>query len=247
MNEFNVDVLCFAAHPDDIELGAGGTVAKLTREGKSVAIVDFTRGELGSRGSKEIRSIEAMNSSKILGIKQRECLGFPDGNLTLNDESVEQAIIMIRKYKPKIVIMNSEFERHPDHESVHKIVRKAMFKSGLIKVETRYNGENQEKHRIRKMYSFMQSYEFRTHPHFYVDITDTFDLKMQSIMAYSSQVYVPGVSSEDGPITRLSRPEFLQEIESRATAHGMLVGFKYAEAFYSVEPIGFRSLSEMVW
>lgn len=247
MKNLEIDVLCFAAHPDDIELAAGGTVSKLCIEGKSVAIVDFTAGEMGTRGSKEIRAEEAKNASKIMGIKYRECLNFPDGNLSITEETEKAAIICIRKYRPKVVIMNSEFERHPDHEAVHKIIRKAMFKSGLLKVETTFEGEIQKPHRIRKMYSYMQSYEFLRKPDFFVDITDSFQTKMDAIRAYSSQVFVPGVSDEGGPTTRLSRPEFLQEVESRAIAHGMLVGFRYAEAFYSVEPIGFKSLSEMVW
>ncbi|MCX7736522.1 MAG: bacillithiol biosynthesis deacetylase BshB1 [Candidatus Kapabacteria bacterium] len=243
INKFQVDVLAIGAHPDDIELACGGTVAKFTEEGYSVAIVDCTNGELGSRGNAEIRAIEAKNGAEILGVKFRENLGLPDGKLTVNDESVEKMIVMIRKYRPKIVLVNPPYERHPDHEASHFILRKAMFKSGLIKVETEYDGVPQTPLRIRKMFCYMQSYEFPRKPDFYVDITSTFEKKMNAIKAYTSQVWVPGLSDPNGPVTRLSRPEFLEELEARAIYFGTQIGVRFAEAFYSIEPLGFKNLS----
>lgn len=243
INKYQVDVLAIGAHPDDIELACGGTIAKFTEEGFSVAIVDCTSGELGSRGNADIRAEEARHGAEILGVKFRENLGLPDGKLSVNDESIEKMIIMIRKYRPKIVLVNPPFERHPDHEASHFILRKAMFKSGLIKVETELEGIPQEPFRIRKMFCYMQSYEFPRKPDFYVDISTTFEKKMNAIKAYTSQVWVPGVSDPNGPVTRLSRPEFLEELEARAIYFGTQIGVRFAEAFYSVEPLGFRNLS----
>lgn len=243
INKFQVDVLAIGAHPDDVELACGGTVAKFIEEGFSVAIVDCTNGELGSRGKAEIRASESKKGAEILGVKFRENLGLPDGNLAVNDESVYKMIVMIRKYRPKIVLVNPPFERHPDHEASHFILRKAMFKSGLIKVETQHEEINQEPLRIRKMFCYMQSYEFPRKPDFYVDITSTFEKKMDAIKAYTSQVWVPGISDPNGPVTRLSRPEFLEELEARAVYFGTQIGVRYAEAFYSIEPLGFKNLS----
>lgn len=244
-SHFEVDVLAIGAHPDDIELACGGTVAKFTGEGFSVAILDCTNGEMGSRGNAEIRVKEAQKGAKILGVKVRENLGLPDGKLTVNDESIEKMIVMLRKYRPKIVLINPPFERHPDHEASHYILRKAMFKSGLIKVETHYEGVPQKPLRIRKMFCYMQSYEFPRKPDFYIDITSTFKTKMNAIKAFTSQVWVPGISNPDGPVTRLSRPEFLEELEARAIYFGTQIGVRYAEAFYSIEPIGFKNVASL--
>jgi N-acetylglucosamine malate deacetylase 1 len=245
-NKYEVDVLAIGAHPDDIELACGGTVAKITSEGLSVAIVDFTNGELGSRGTPEIRAEEAKRGAEIMGVRFRENLGFPDGKLRVTDEAVDKMIVMLRKYRPKAVLVNPPHERHPDHEGSHNILRTAMFKSGLIKVETEYEAIPQKTHRIRKMYCYMQSYEFTRKPDFYVDITSSFETKMNAIKAFTSQVWVPGVSDPDGPVTRLSRPEFLEELEARAVYFGTQIGVRYAEAFYSVEPIGIKNFGSLL-
>jgi len=246
INKYKVDVLAVAAHPDDVELACGATVAKLTKEGYSVAIVDFTRGEMGTRGTPEIRIQESIESSKIMGVKFRENLFLPDCGVELNNDSIYKTVSIIRKYKPNILLMNPPHERHPDHEAVNRITRNAMFKSGLRKYTTELDGEPQDIHRIRKMYCYMQSYDFPTEPNFYVDVSNTFQIKMDAIRAYVSQVWVPGKSEPGGPVTRLSRPEFLDELEARAISFGMKIGCRYAEAFYSTEPIGLDSLSKLL-
>jgi len=246
INRFKVDVIAFGAHPDDVELSAGGTVAKLVQDGKKVAIVDFTEGESGSRGTPEQRLKESEKSAKILGVSFRENFGLPDTRLFVTEEAIQKTIIALRKYRPEAVLLNPPFERHPDHQAAHGIVRNAMFKSGLIKYETEFEGIKQARFRIRKMFSYQQSYEFETKASFYVDITDTFGLKMKSIKAFSSQVFVPGESDPEGPVTRLSRPEFLEEIESRAIYFGTLTGVRYAEPFLSVEAVGVNSLSDLL-
>lgn len=242
----NIDLLAFGAHPDDIEISAGGTIANLTDAGLSVAFVDFTRGESGTRGTPEIRLQEAKDAAEILNVKYRENLVLPDAYLEVKDEFVEKVVKMIRFFRPESVIMTSPFDRHPDHEAACQIVREAMFKSGLEKYETHYHNEAQEKYRIRKMYSYMQSYDFSGKPDFYVDITDNFEKKLNSIRAYKSQVYIPGESADDGIKTRLYNPDFLGEIESRARYFGRLIGTKYAEAFKSVEPIGIKLITDLL-
>lgn len=241
----NIDLLCFAAHPDDVELACGGTVSKMAESGRKVVIVDFTRGEMGTRGTPEQRLAEAHKAAEIMGVYKRINLSRPDGHLDKSDENVTLAIEMIRRFRPKAVMMNQAFERHPDHEAVHKIVRRAMFLSGLKKIKTEFNGEQQQPYRTRRMYSYLQSYEFPRKPDFYVDITDTHEKKMLAIKAYVSQVHVPGKSEEGGPVTRLSRPEFIEELEARAIHFGALVGVRYAEAFLSVEPLVVSGLDKL--
>lgn len=241
-----IDVLAFGAHPDDIELSCGGTIAKLTKEGKRVIATDMTGGELGTRGTLETRIAESKEAAKILNLSDRINLGLPDGNIEVTIENELNVIYLIRKYRPKAVIMHPGFEHHPDHEATHKLVRKAMFKSGLRKIQTYDNGEMQEPWRIRKLYCYLQSYQFPGKADFYINITDTFETKIKSIEAYKSQVFIPGKSDLSGPPTRLWRPEFLNEIEARAIYFGTLIGCRYAEAFQSIEPLGLKSISDLL-
>lgn len=245
-NEYGVDLLAFGSHPDDVEIACGGSIIKLTREGCKVAVVDLTRGEMGTRGTPEIRLQEAEQAKSILGATYRENLGLEDACLEPNRESIQKTVEVIRKYRPQIVLMSPEFERHPDHEALHKIVRRAMFLSGLRRFETQCDGIRQEPWRIRKMYCYMQSYPFSQNPDFFVDISDVWGKKIEAIKCYNSQVYVEGKSNVYEPQTLLSRPEFLEELESRARYFGSIVGFRYAEAFTSVEPIGIPSLSKLL-
>ncbi|MGB9852369.1 MAG: bacillithiol biosynthesis deacetylase BshB1 [Candidatus Kapaibacteriota bacterium] len=246
MRDFEVDLLAFGSHPDDVEIACGGTIAKLVREGFACAIVDMSLGELGTRGTPEVRLQEAEEARNVLGAQFRENLKLPDGFTSPTKEAILETIRVLRKYRPKMVLFSSAFERHPDHEALHKIVRRAMFLSGLRKIETFEFGKPQEPWRIRKMYCYMQSYPFPKEPSFYVDITDVYDVKMQAIKCYSSQVFVEGKSNPAEPTTRLSRPEFFDELEARARYFGTLVGLKYAEAFLSVEPLGIASLSKLL-
>jgi bacillithiol biosynthesis deacetylase BshB1 len=239
-------ILTIAAHPDDIELSCGGTLAKLALEGHSVIVLDCTVGELGSRGTAELRKIEADNASKFLGIKERYFLNFGDGNVQPTKENIHTIVQYIRMIKPDILLIPPKFERHPDHEAVHLIARKAQFLSGVSKIETSHpiTGEKQQVHRAKKMYSFMQMYDFE--PDFYVDITSTFEQKTASILAYSSQFYNPAASAnETGAETVISKPEFLHFLEDRAKYFGYKIGVKYAEAFQTIEPIGISSLSQL--
>jgi bacillithiol biosynthesis deacetylase BshB1 len=245
-SKYEVDLLAFGSHPDDVEIACGGSIIKFVQEGLKVAIVDLTHGEMGTRGTPTIRLQEAEQAKYILGATFRENLGLEDGYLEPNSNSIQKTVEVIRKYRPQIVLMSPEFERHPDHEALHRIVRRAMFLSGLRRFETQCDGVNQEPWRIRKMFCYMQSYPFKQNPDFYVDISDVWEKKIEAIRCYGSQVYIEGKSNINEPQTRLSRPEFFEELESRARYFGSLVGFRYAEAFVSVEPIGISSLSKLL-
>ena len=231
-----LDFLAFAAHPDDVELSMSGTVAKMINSGKTFGVVDLTKGELGTRGTIETRKEEADNASKILGLTIRENLGLPDGKLFINDENTTEIIKSIRKYKPKIIFAPHFVDRHPDHEAVGKIVKRAMFLAGLPKVKTMLNGEEQESYRPKKLFYFILTYEFD--PTFIVDISDTFETKMKSVKAYTTQFHVEGNKSDE-PETFISSPEFIQFLEARAKSYGFKIGKKYGEPFFCEELVEF--------
>jgi bacillithiol biosynthesis deacetylase BshB1 len=240
-----IDCLVIGAHPDDAELCAGGTIAKLTKEGKRVVLVDCTKGEMGTRGNDEIRLAEASIAAKILGIEDRINLGMKDGFIFHNEENLYKMVQTIRRYRPKMVLIHPWFERHPDHESTHRLFRDALFKSGLKKFETTLDGEVQSTYRTRKIYCYMQAYQFPKLPDFMVDISDVHDIKISAIQAFESQVFIEGKYVQE-PQTRLASPEFMEELNARARYFGGLIGVKYAEAFLSVEPIAISSLSKFL-
>jgi bacillithiol biosynthesis deacetylase BshB1 len=235
------DVLVFAAHPDDAELGCGGSLIKLSKEGKRTVIVDATQSELSTRGTIELRQKEAKYAGEILKLYARENLNIHDGTISSAQENILKVVEQIRKWRPEIIIMPPQFERHPDHEEMHRLVRKAAFFSGLQKIETSYGGQKQEPHRAKKMFCFMQTYDFQ--PSFYIDISETLEEKVRAMKAFASQFHNPEEYHSDEPETFISRPGFLEMLESRARYFGEKIGVKYAEAFYSVEPIGIDSLS----
>ncbi len=228
----NLDVLIFAAHPDDAELSMGGTIAKLTRKNYKVGIIDLTRGELGTRGSAEIRQKEAFKSAIVLKTAVRENLSIPDGGINRSKENLIKIVMMIRKYKPKIIFAPYFNDRHPDHIDVSVLVKEAMFSTGLSKLKTFDKEVLQEHYRPKKLFYYMQTYPFD--PSFIVDISETFDIKMEAVKAYSSQFYNPK-STE--PETFISKPDFINYIESRAHFFGFQIGKAYGEAFFCEEKI----------
>lgn len=227
-----LDVLIFATHPDDAELTMGGTVAKLTNKGYKVGIVDVTRGELGTRGTPEIRQKEAFQAAIILKVASRENLNIPDGDIQDSKENMIKFIMCIRKYKPKILFAPYMNDRHPDHIKVHSLVKAAHFSSGLPKIRTFDKGTPQDAYRPAKLFYYMQTYTFE--PSFIIDISDHFDTKMKSMQAYSTQFYNPD-SAE--PETFISSPEFVTFIRARAEFYGFKIGKKYGEPFFSEEVI----------
>ncbi len=221
-----LDILAVGVHPDDVELGCGGTLLKQTKKGNSVGILDLTEGELGTRGDSKTRLKEAKAAARILGIADRVNLGFEDGFFT-NDKAHQLEVIqIIRQYQPEIVFANAHYDRHPDHARAAELVRDACFLSGLAKVETTWKGEKQKAYRPRAVYHYIQA--IHAEPHFVVDITPFFEKKMKSVLAYRSQFYNP---KSKGKSTFISSPEFMEFVKARAVHFGVPSGVKYAEAF----------------
>ena len=236
-----VDVLAIGAHPDDIELSCGGTVAKFVAEGHSVALADATEGELGTRGTAAIRATEAQKAATILGAKVRRNLGLPDGSIEVTQASLLKVITLIRELRPRILLIPHGVDRHPDHVHTHQLCREAWFYSGLHKIKTSLKGVEQEAYRPENFLEFMQWFEFN-HT-FVVDISETFEKKMESVRAHGSQFHDPASSD---PQTLLSRPDFLQKIEARARYYGQTIGVTYGEPFFSFAPLGIRSIFDLV-
>jgi N-acetylglucosamine malate deacetylase 1 len=236
-----LDILAFGAHPDDVELGCSGTIAKEISLGKKVGIIDLTRGELGTRGSVEIRNSESAKASQILGVSARENLDMRDG-FFVNDEAHQMKIIqMIRKYQPEIVLCNAVEDRHIDHGKGSKLVSDACFLSGLRKIETSLNGENQSAWRPKVVYHYIQWHNLK--PDFVVDITGFIDLKMESILAYSSQFYNPNTNEPESPITSKN---FLDSVRYRAQDLGRIIGTEFAEGFTVERYLAVNSLSDLL-
>ncbi len=220
------DILVFAAHPDDAELACSGTILAHVALGKKVVIVDLTKGELGTRGTPEIRAAEAAASSKILGIHARENLGFRDGFFVKDEHHLHRVIEMIRKYQPEIVLANAQNDRHIDHGRAADLVHDACFLSGLRMIETNLDGAIQKEWRPKKVFHYIQ--DRISVPDFIFDITPFFDKKMESIRAFKSQFYDPN-STE--PYTPISSPEFLENIHGRCLEFGRRIGVRYGEGF----------------
>jgi N-acetylglucosamine malate deacetylase 1 len=223
-----LDVLAVGAHPDDVELSCGGTVAKLARQGHRVGLVDLTDGEMGTRGSREIRAAEAAEAGRILGIACRDTLRIPDAGIENSRENLLALVRVIRLHRPDVLLIPHPVDRHPDHEHAHVLAREAWYYAGLRKIETEFDGKPQAAHRPRSYYHFMQWFEFA--PSFIVDITGTFDQRIEAMRCFRSQFYDPE-STE--PETILSTPEFLEMIRTRAEYYGDKIGVKYGEAFFS--------------
>lgn len=236
-----LDILAFGAHPDDVELGCSGTIAKEVSLGKKVGIIDLTRGELGTRGSVEIRDQEAALAAQILGISVRENLNMRDG-FFVNDEAHQLEIIKrIRKYQPEIVICNAIEDRHIDHGKGSKLVSDACFLSGLRKIETEHDGMQQEVWRPKVVYHYIQWKNIE--PDFVVDISEFMDIKTKSILAYASQFYS---ENSNEPITPIATKNFLQSIHYRTQDFGRLIGVDYAEGFTTERYVAVKSLGDLI-
>jgi bacillithiol biosynthesis deacetylase BshB1 len=236
-----LDLLVLAVHPDDAELGCSGTILKHIAEGRKVGIVDFTRGELGTRGTAETRDEEAAESAKILGLAARENLKFRDG-FFLNDETHQLEVIkMIRKYRPDIVLSNALHDRHPDHGRAGDLANDACFYSGLSKVETSLNGEQQQAWRPSLVLQYIQDRYMK--PDIIIDITPYFEKKIACIQAFKTQFYNP--NQEEGPGTYISSPEFFDSIIGRAREKGKSIGTTYGEGFTSRKLLGVNSLFDL--
>ncbi|MEM8999596.1 MAG: bacillithiol biosynthesis deacetylase BshB1 [Bacteroidota bacterium] len=223
-----LDILVFGAHPDDAELGAGATIAKEVAQGKKVGIIDLTRGELGTRGTAEIRDQEAKKAAHILGLAIRENMEFADG-FFVNDKAHQlQVIKKIRKYRPDIVLCNAIDDRHIDHAKGSQLVSDACFLSGLVKISTKLDGDDQWQNawRPKLVYHFIQWKNLE--PDFVVDVSKFIEKKTEAILAYGSQFYDP---KSNEPETPISSKNFIDSVNYRARDLGRLVGVAYAEGF----------------
>jgi bacillithiol biosynthesis deacetylase BshB1 len=236
-----LDVLAFGVHPDDVELGCSGTLLVAIAEGKKVGIVDLTRGELGTRGTAEIRALEAASAAKVLGITIRENLEIADGFFQ-NDEFHQRKVIeVIRKYQPEIVLCNAPEDRHPDHGRSAKLVSDAAFLSGLRKIETVLGDELQQPWRPKYVFHYLQDRFLQ--PDFVVDISDYMDKKLESVISYATQFFNPLLNE---PQTYISSPEFLETVKARAMMLGKRIGVKFAEGYISEKMIGIKSFDSFI-
>jgi len=236
-----LDILAIGAHPDDVELGCGATIAKEISNRKRVGILDLTRGELGTRGSAEIRDLEAANAAKILGVSIRINLGFADGFFVNNEVSQLEIIKIIRKYSPDIVLCNAIDDRHIDHGKASKLVSDACFLSGLPKIETIFDGRAQKAWRPGHVYHYIQWKNLT--PDFVIDVSGFIDKKLEAVFAYESQFHKKGASEPETPI---SSANFRDSISYRARDLGRLIGVEYAEGFNTERYVGVKSLSDLI-
>lgn len=236
-----VDILAIGAHPDDVELGCGGTIAKLISEQKTVAIVDLTQGELGTRGTNITRADEAANAAKILGISDRINLKMKDGFLINTEEHQMEIVKMIRKFQPEIVFANAIDDRHPDHAKAAKLVSDACFLSGLIKIETFLENEIQKPWRPKHIFHYIQWKNIT--PDFVVDISDFMDKKNEACLAYKTQFYDP-TSKE--PMTPISSKDFLESLTYRAQDLGRLSGVDFAEGFTTEKLLAIKNFDGII-
>lgn len=235
-----LDILAFGAHPDDVELGAGGTIAKAIADGKKVGVIDLTQGELGTRGTAKTRKLEAKNAAEILGLSARENLGFADGFFVNDKEHQLEIIKMLRKYQPDIVLCNAIDDRHIDHGKGSKLVSDACFLSGLVKIETELDSTNQEKWRPKHVYHYIQWKNIE--PDFVVDISNFIEIKQKAVNAYQTQFFNSKSNEPETPITSKS---FIESINYRARDLGRLVGVDYAEGFTVERYITVNSLFDL--
>ena len=236
-----LDILAIGAHPDDIELSCSGTIAKEVDRGKKVGILDLTKGELGTRGTPQIRAAEAQKASEVLGVTVRENLGFRDG-FFINDEKHQLEIIkVIRKYQPEIVLCNAIDDRHIDHAKGSKLASDSCFLSGLRMIETLVDGKTQAPWRPKQVYHYIQWKNIE--PDFVVDVSGYIDQKMDSVRAYASQFYD---ENSKEPSTPISSKNFMESIKYRAADLGRIIGVAYAEGFTVERSVAVDSIFDLI-
>ncbi len=221
-----LDILAFAAHPDDVEMSCGATIVKYSSLGRKVGIVDFTSGQMGTRGTPELRLQEAARAAEIMQLTARENLGFEDIFFKNDIDHQMEVVKMIRKYRPEIILANAPQDRHPDHGRAAEIVKAAVFLSGLAKLETTLDGEPQVPYRPRSVYHYIQSTMLK--PDFVEDVSGYWQQRQEAIAAFASQFHDPNGNE---PETFISSPIFLQMLDARGKMLGQSIGAEYGEGF----------------
>lgn len=237
MNEIKLDILALAAHPDDVELSCGGTISKYCSMGKNVGIVDFTQGEMGTKGTPELRLEESANAAKAFGLAARENLGLQDVFFENSHENQLRVVSMLRKYRPEILLINSPEDRHPDHVKAAEISKAAVFLAGLKKIETLLDGKLQDIWRPKAVYHYIQS-QFLT-PDFVLDVSGHLETRDKAIWCFASQLHNP--NSQAGE-TFISSPEFLKMLNARGKVFGHSIGVDFGEGFIGTRNIGVSDL-----
>jgi|TARA_B110000093_G_scaffold99599_1_gene107080 bacillithiol biosynthesis deacetylase BshB1 len=241
MESMKLDILAISAHPDDIELSCSGTLIAHKSLGYTTGILDLTEGEMSTRGTPEIRQKESVEASQIMGISIRENLGLSDAKFDLSFENQARVIKVLRKYRPEIILANAPYDRHPDHVRASQLIEEAVFKSGLVKIETEDNGESQLPWRPQKVYHYIQSVSLE--PDFICDISAHMEQKMAAIRVFKSQFFDP---KSNEPDTYISNPDFLKLIEARSREWGHRIGVSYGEGFVQRQSLGVKSLFDLV-
>lgn len=236
-----VDILAIGVHPDDVELSCAGTLLKHIALGKTVGILDLTLGELGTRGNSELRTKEALAAAKILGVSYRKQLTLKDGFFENNQLNLIPIIEIIRHTQPEIVIANAISDRHPDHGRAAKLTADACFYSGLLKINTTYNKQQQTAWRPKALYHYIQDYYIE--PDFVIDVTNFIEKKFEAINAFESQFFNPN-SKE--PVTPISGENYLDFVKSKMNVFGRAIGAQYAEGFIKSRTIGVNNLFDLI-
>jgi len=235
-------VVAFAAHPDDAELSAGGTLLVHKALGHTTGIVNLTKGELGTRGTVKIRAQEAAASAAILGVDFHLNLGLPDGGLLNTPEQRLAVITAIRATKPDVILCNSPSDRHPDHGNAATLVKEAAFLAGLQNINTSdENGKPQAPHRPSLIFHYIQDYYFI--PSLVIDISTVMEKRMEAIFAFKSQFHDP---SSKEPATYISSPSFMEGVIARTKEMGRMINVSYGEGFIAVKPIGASALTGLL-
>ena len=235
------DILAFGVHPDDVELGCSGTLVAAVAQGKKVAVVDLTRGELGTRGTPETRDAEAASAAKIMGVHARENLKMADGFFQNDENNIRKVIAVIRKYQPEIVLCNAPEDRHPDHGRSAALVADAAFLAGLRKIKTEHEDKEQEHWRPSYVFHYIQDRYLK--PDFLFDISSSFEQKISAILCYTTQFNTTDTSE---PETYISNPDFLEVIKARALMFGKRIGVKYAEGYLTTKMIGVKTFDAFI-
>ena len=237
----NIDILAFGAHPDDVEISCGGTLLRYAGEGKQIAIVDLTRGELGTRGSGDLRMEECKAASQILGLVDRVNLGMADGFFEENEDHLHQIIREIRHFRPKLILANSIRDRHPDHGRAAALVARAAFLSGLPKINTERNGISQEAYRAPMLLHYIQ--DIYIEPDVVLDVSAYAEEKIKVVQCFSSQFFDPNSTEPETPI---SNAHFFEFMKGRMLQFGRPIGTKYAEGFTVNRTLGVSDLFHLI-
>ncbi|MCF8220590.1 MAG: bacillithiol biosynthesis deacetylase BshB1 [Cryomorphaceae bacterium] len=237
----NMDILAFGAHPDDVEISCGGTLLRYADEGKQIAIVDLTQGELGTRGSGALRMEECKAASQILGLVDRVNLGMADGFFEENEDHLHQIIREIRHFRPKLILANSIRDRHPDHGRAAALVARAAFLSGLPKINTERNGISQEAYRAPMLLHYIQ--DMYIEPDVVLDVSAYAEEKIKLVQSFSSQFFDPNSTEPETPI---SNAHFFEFMKGRMLQFGRPIGAKYAEGFTVNRTLGVSDLFHLI-